>query len=68
MADCSKYTVEEAGFDISALKTSLIQYFRCRREPSDHCSPPPRISELQRDALDGDIPQSGLRLCPKWRF
>lgn len=30
VVDCSKYTVEEAGFDISALKTSLIQYFRCR--------------------------------------
>lgn len=49
MADCSKYTVEEAGFDISALKTSLIQYFRCRSRPSDHSSLPPHISELQRD-------------------
>ncbi len=48
MADCSKYTVEEAGFDISALKTSLIQYFRCRSRPGDHCSLPPRISEAQR--------------------
>ncbi|CAB1429391.1 unnamed protein product [Pleuronectes platessa] len=27
MADCSKYSGEEAGFDISAQKTSLIQYF-----------------------------------------
>ena len=49
MADCSKYTVEEAGFDISALKTSLIQYFRCRSRPSGQCccSLPPRIRELR---------------------
>lgn len=36
MADCSKYRVEEAGFDISALKTSLIQYFRCRKSTIAH--------------------------------
>lgn len=29
--DCSKYSAaQEAGFDLAALKTSLIQYFRCR--------------------------------------
>lgn len=49
MADCSKYTVEEAGFDISALKTSLIQYFRCRNRASDHCSLPPRVIELRHN-------------------
>lgn len=49
MADCSKYTVEEAGFDISALKTSLIQYFRCRNRASDHCSLPPRVTELRQN-------------------
>ncbi|KAG7496839.1 hypothetical protein JOB18_026118 [Solea senegalensis] len=54
MADCS---VEEAGFDISALKTSLIQYFRCqsrereRERERDYatlhcCSLPPLISQL----------------------
>lgn len=47
----SKYAVEEAGFDISApgerknkKKTSLIQYFRCRRS-----RPLLLSSEPQRD-------------------
>ncbi|CAK6952784.1 hypothetical protein NQZ68_012117 [Scomber scombrus] len=50
MADCSNYSVEEAGFDISALKTSLIQYFRCRSRPGDHCSLPPHISEVLQNS------------------
>lgn len=47
MADCSKYSVEEAGFDISALKTSLIQYFRWPSRPSE---PLLTTAALQRTA------------------
>ena len=59
MADCSKYTVEEAGFDISALKTSLIQYFRCRSRPSGQCccSLPPRIREPPQRKKENTTPE-----------
>lgn len=35
MAQRSKHTVEEAGFDFSGSKTSLIQYFRWRNRASE---------------------------------
>ena len=70
MADCSKYSGEEAGFDISAQKTSLIQYFRCRSRGS-HCrrrrAPASRSGEesarLARNWPEGDLRQVDVRSC-----
>lgn len=66
MADCSKYTVEEAGFDISALKTSLIQYFRCRnraRRAQLHASSQPA---WVRSPATHPLPPPNAGIYRKW--
>lgn len=64
MADCSKYTVEEAGFDISALKTSLILYFRCRSQTE---RPLLTTAAHQRAAAEPHVPgKTGIHRRVDW--
>lgn len=51
MAQRSKHTVEEAGFDISVSETSLIQYFRWRNRAGEQLlNAAAAVAESRRDS------------------
>lgn len=73
MVDCSKYRVEEAGFDISALKTSPNPVFQVPKSSEASTAPrfqPARHSPEPRHATQGDSAggRGGTAPRRRWRF